>query len=69
MPFYAFPLWGGYDLRYTELLRSVGAEDRLVSFDTGLKPGPMDFSTVKEKLAVRQAESMKFIERSLANEQ
>ena len=69
VPFYAFPLWGGYDLRYTELLRSVGAEDRLVSFDTGLKPGPMDFSTVKEKLAVRQAESMKFLERSLANEQ
>ena len=69
VPFYAFPLWGGYDLRYTELLRSVGAEDRLVSFDAGLKPGPMDFSPLKDKLAVLRAESMKFLERSLANEQ
>lgn len=69
VPFYAFPLWGGYDLRYTELLWSVGAEDRLVSFDTVLEPGPMDFSSVKKKLAVRQAESMKFLENCLADEQ
>lgn len=65
VPFYALPLWGGYDLRYIELLRSLGAEDRLIDFDTPVTPSKMDFSSVKEKLALRQAESMAFIEKSL----
>lgn len=65
VPFYAFPLWGGYDLRYTELLKSLGAEDRLVDFDAVMAPSKMDFGPVRERLAVRQAESMAFIERSL----
>lgn len=65
VPFYAFPLWGGYDLRYTELLESLDAEDRLVSFDTELVPGPMDFAPLKEKLVVLQARSSEFLERNL----
>lgn len=66
VPFYALPLWGGYDLRYIELLKSLGAENRLVSFDTELKPGPMDFAPIREKLAERQADSFAFIERNIA---
>ena len=66
VPFYALPLWGGYDLRYIELLKSLGAEDRLVSFDTELKPGQMDFVPIREKLAERRAESIAFIERNIA---
>jgi hypothetical protein len=66
VPFYALPLWAGYDLRYIELLKSIGAYDRLVDFDTALAPLPMDFMPIKEKLAARQAESFKFLEKSLA---
>lgn len=65
IPFYALPLWGGYDLRYMELLRSLGAEDRLIGFDTPMTPVSMDFTSVKERLAARQKESMAFIEKSL----
>ena len=65
VPFYAFPLWGGYDLRYVELLKSVGAEDRLVSYDAEMKPLPMDFIGIKEKLAERRAESIDFLERNI----
>ncbi len=66
VPFYALPLWAGYDLRYIELLKAIGAYDRLVDFDTALAPVPMDFTPIKEKLAARQAESFKFLEKSLA---
>lgn len=65
VPFYALPLWGGYDLRYIELLKSLGAEDRLVGFDTRMVPKPMDFAPLKERLAVRQEESMSFIQKAL----
>lgn len=66
IPFFAFPLWGGYDLRYVGLLQTLGAEDRLVSFDDTLTPGPMDFTTIRERLAARQADSFSFIERNLS---
>lgn len=66
VPFYAFPLWGGYDLRYMDLLESVGAEDRVRSFDDALVPGPMDFTSLREKLSEGQARSVSFIERNLS---
>ena len=65
IPFYALPLWGGYDLRYIELLKSLGAEDRLIGFDTAMIPVRMDFTPVKERLAARQKDSMAFIENAL----
>lgn len=65
VPFYAFPLWGGYDIRYIELLKSLGAEDRLVDFDAEMVPLQMDFAPIKERLAFRQAESLAFLEKSL----
>lgn len=65
VPFYAFPLWGGYDLRYIELLESLGAADRLVSFETELKPGPMDFVPLREALENRKKQSVEFLERHL----
>ena len=65
VPFYAFPLWGGYDLRYIELLKSLGAEDRLVSYETELKPGPMDFAPLREALESRRKQSVEFLERHL----
>ena len=65
VPFYALPLWGGYDLRYIELLKSLGAEDRLVSFDTELKPGAMDFAPIRAALEQRKKNSFRFLERAL----
>lgn len=66
-PFYALPLWGGYDLRYIELLESLGAKDRLVSFDTPLKPTPMDFQQIKEKLTERRKSSFDFIDKYICD--
>lgn len=66
IPFYAFPLWGGYDLRYMDLLKSLGAEDRIMSFDDVLVPGTMDFTSLRDKLSVRQKGSYEFIERILS---
>ena len=68
IPFFALPLWGGYDLRYIELLKSLGAENRLVTFDTPLKPSPMDFAPIKEKLLERQKSSIEFIEKHICDE-
>ena len=68
IPFYALPLWGGYDLRYTELLKALGAEDRLVSFDTPLKPFKMDFKPIKDRLAERQKSSFEFIGKFICND-
>lgn len=65
IPFYALPLWGGYDLRYMELLKSLGAEERIIDFDTPMVPSPVDYTPIKERLAVRQAESLSFIEKAL----
>lgn len=66
VPFYAFPLWGGYDLRYMDLLECVGAKDRVKSFDDELVPGPVDFTSLREKLSEEQARSVSFIERNLS---
>lgn len=67
-PFYAFPLWGGYDLRYIELLKSLGAEDCVVSFDTEMKPKVMDFAPIRSALEQRRKESMEFLNKVLSNE-
>ena len=65
VPFYAFPLWGGYDLRYTGLLKDLGAEDRLVDFDAAMVPSSMDFAPIRKRLSERQAASLAFLEKSL----
>lgn len=65
IPFFALPLWGGYDLRYIELLKSLGAEDRIIGYETAMTPSEMDFTQIKEKLGKRQSESLQFIENSI----
>jgi hypothetical protein len=67
-PFYAFPLWGGYDLRYIELLKSLGAEDCVVSFDTEMKPKVMDFAPIRSALEQRRKDSLEFLNKVLSNE-
>lgn len=67
-PFYAFPLWNGYDLRYVELLSSIGAEDRLVDPCAALEPVAMDFGPVKSRLEERCADSFLFIDKALSDE-
>lgn len=62
-PFYAFPLWDGYDLRYRELLESVGAADRLLQMDDEVLPTPMDFAPVKKLLSDRRKDSFDFIDK------
>ncbi|MBQ6689925.1 MAG: polysaccharide pyruvyl transferase family protein [Bacteroidales bacterium] len=60
-PFYVMPLWGGYDLRYMELLTSVGAEDRVISSDSAPEPLPMDFSALHERLQHRCEASLAYL--------
>ena len=67
-PFYAFPLWNGYDLRYVELLSSLGAQDRLVGHDIAIEPVTMDFAPVKLRLEERRADSFLFIDKALSDE-
>ena len=67
-PFYAFPLWNGYDLRYVELLSSIGAQDRLVDTAISLEPLPVDFASVKSRLEDRRADSFLFIDKALGDE-
>lgn len=65
VPFYAFPLWGGYDLRYIELLKSLGAEDCIVPFDAQMKPKTMDFAPLKSALEQRRKKSLEFLDKAL----
>ena len=64
-PFYVFPLWNGYDLRYLELLENVGASDRVASRDERLLPEPMDFRSVKSGLDRLRKSSSGYLENSL----
>lgn len=64
-PFYALPLWDSYDLRYRELLASIGASDRLVSFDEVIEPQSLDFTSVKMKLDEMRAGSLDFLKNNL----
>jgi hypothetical protein len=61
-PFYALPLWNGYDLRYRELLDSLGASDRLVERDNPMTPSPMDYSVIRTSLEALRRKSFAFIE-------
>ncbi|MBQ6880368.1 MAG: polysaccharide pyruvyl transferase family protein [Bacteroidales bacterium] len=64
-PFYALPLWNGYDLRYVELLSSLGLECRLVGKEEQLSPDPMDFSSAILRLEERRCGSFMFIDNAL----
>ena len=64
-PFYALPLWDNYDLRYRELLTSLGAADRLVSFDDELLPVPVDFAPVSRRMEELRSESMDYLDKAL----
>ena len=61
-PFYALSLWNGYDLRYRELLDSLGASDRLVERDNPMTPSPMDYSVIRTSLEALRRKSFAFIE-------
>ena len=64
-PFYAFPLWESYDLRYRELLESVGASDRLMDPEADLEPKPIDFVPLKEALGRMKRESLDFLKNNI----
>lgn len=64
-PFYAFPLWESYDLRYRELLSSIGASDRLLEFDAEPEPHPMDFAPLKDNLDRIRKESLYFLQNNI----
>lgn len=64
-PFYVLPLWNGYDLRYVELLQSIGAGDRIVSADTVLEPSEMDFAPLMAGLEQMRHKSLTFIDKAL----
>lgn len=68
-PFYVFPLWNGYDLRYMELLEKIGGTSRIASYDDGLLPLPVDFTIMKTGLDQLRESSMNFIENSLKRHQ
>ena len=61
-PFYALPLWNGYDLRYKELLDFIGASDRLVDRNDPMIPSPMDYSVIRTSLEALRRKSFAFIE-------
>lgn len=60
-PFYALPLWDGYDLRYRELLASLSLSDRLVPLYSELSDEVMDFSEVDSRLEQLGKGSLDFI--------
>ena len=64
-PFYALPLWNGYDLRYRELLEAVGASDRLVSADSELRQEQMDYKGIRVALDELRASSLSYLEKSV----
>lgn len=61
-PFYALPLWNGYDLRYRELLDFLGASDRLIDRNDPMIPVPMDYSGIRTSLDALRKSSLSFIE-------
>lgn len=65
-PFYVLPLWNNYDLRYMELLHSIGADDRIVPAEIPLHPVNVDFRPFKRELAELQKKSFGFIDKALA---
>lgn len=64
-PFYALPLWNGYDIRYKELLSLLGASERLVSAEDELEPLPMDYTEVSKALSELKKTSISYLEKNL----
>ena len=64
-PFYALPLWNGYDIRYKELLSFLGASERFVSADDELEPLAMDYTDVRKALSELKKSSMSYLEDNL----
>lgn len=62
-PFYALPLWNGYDLRYKELLDAVGASDRLTDGSEELIPEQMDYTGIKASLDKLRSSSLSYLEK------
>lgn len=64
-PFYALPLWNGYDMRYKELLSILGASDRLVSAEDDLEPLPMEYDDIRKALSELRRSSLTYLEKYL----
>lgn len=64
-PFYALPLWNGYDLRYRELLDNLGVSDRLMSPESVFMPYDMDYSEIRVRLDDMRRASLEFIETNI----
>ena len=64
-PFYALPLWNGYDIRYKELLSFLGASERFVSAEEELKPLPMDYTGVRKSLSELKKSSISYLKSNL----
>lgn len=62
-PFYALPLWNGYDLRYRELLASLNVSERFVSKDAELVPSEMDYGRIRTSLDELRKSSFSYIDR------
>lgn len=64
-PFYALPLWNGYDLRYVELLHSLGLDARLIDPDVVMDQKDIDYGQVKNKLDILKRHSTDYIDKAL----
>jgi len=64
-PFYALPLWNGYDLRYVELLHSLGLDARLIDPDVVMDQKDIDYGQVKNKLEILKRHSIDYIDKAL----
>ncbi len=62
-PFHALPLWDGYDLRYRELLSSLGLSDRLAAKDDELIPVQIDYTAVRQSLDALRKSSFSYLDR------
>lgn len=64
--FWALPLWDNYDLRYRELLGSLGLEDRFLEDGRIPEPREIDWESVKHKLSELRASSLKYLDKCLS---
>lgn len=64
-PFYALPLWNGYDIRYRELLSHLGLSERFVAAEDALEPQPLDYTEVNKALSELKKSSLSYLEKNL----
>lgn len=64
--FWALPLWDGYDLRYRELLESLGLGDRFAENGRNLEVSAIDWEPVTHKLTQLRASSLKYLDKCLS---